>query len=488
MLFKQRVTHEQIKGIVLFSVVPRRNHVFFFTCRQPVTTKHVFVDRSAIIIVENLRPNRYRTRHPFNTTPRFALFVFGTAGDAEVGGIVAFTSVQELAGLGGLQTHATDEALWTAAAQARIVDVDRWVVAAVLCQVIDAVGMANARGAMPPNLSRRGFSGAAAGERLERDSLDKQSVVLTEAKSLWKELCNEAFLSVLGRSSRGSDRGRTAELGPASTALNLASPTPAGEEQRKGSLALPRKMSEELNDAGQHRRNTYNVLQSDSKSFDFALMRMLALAGRNNAGLGLAAVTQASAETGSGSLDSGSANLESTESILLHNFIIAGFADGSGLGVRDIVDTVSTRRQRILSAAATTAVASGGRCPSRVNAEKDSADLFLSNKSQHHACGPPQLSGLSQGNRRRLVPAEPPNGEEGAAGHTKRREVSLSEGNGDSVSAGDAAVSVPMASKVDASFLFGIPVELRELFRAAALAKMLRPKQQQHRKEREEVS
>ncbi|CAN0122239.1 unnamed protein product, partial [Ascophyllum nodosum] len=63
---------------------------------------------------------------------RFTLHVFCTAG-------AAFEDVQELQAIGGLNTHTSNNSLWTAAVRAGVVDIERWAVAAVLWQIIHAV-------------------------------------------------------------------------------------------------------------------------------------------------------------------------------------------------------------------------------------------------------------------------------------------------------------------------------------------------------------
>lgn len=429
------------------------------------------------------------------TTPRFALHVFRTAGAAEEGGGAVFTSVQELAGMGGLETHATEKSLWAAAAQAGIVDVDRWVAAAVLWQVTDAVATANACDVGSPHFTHQGSMEAAAGKVLEGGLSDKHAVVLAEATSLWKELRDEAFLSMLGRSGGSRDKGATpiAELGPHSIALRTPSSTPGGQEQREELPALARDTGEDGNDTGQHPRQRYNVLQSDSSSFDLALTCTLALVGRGDARQGLGVASQAGVETGNGTLNSGSGFLKCVENMLLHNFVIAGFADGAHLDVSDIVDAVSVRRQRVLSAAAAAtataaaAAASDGRCPPGGTTEKEADNLIRSSKNQRHPAGPSNLGELSVGDRQCSLPTALSNGESGATRQAIRRGELLCEGDGNSVSADDAAVGVPMEPNVEARVLVGIPVELRELFRAAALAKILRQRQQQQQKGRQEV-
>ena len=412
--------------------------------------------------------------------------MFRTAGTAEDGGSAVFTSVQELAGTGGLETHATEKSLWAAAAQAGVVDVDRWVVAAVLWQVTDAAATANACDVRPSRFWLQGSTQAAtaAGQGLEGGSPDNHAVVLAEATSLWKELRDEAFLSVVGRSTRGSrDQGATpiAEAGPSSTALGPPSPTPRGQEnkQQDESLVLGRGASEDGDDAGtgQHPRRRYSALQSDSSSFDVALMHTLALAGRGDVGQGLGAAARAGAVTKRGTAKPGSGCLECVEDILLHNFAIAGFADGSCLGVSDIVAAVSVRRQRVLSATA----ASGGRRSSRGIAEKSAENLPRSMKNQQHPVGSPRLGEPSGGVRQCSLPStEQTRGEAGATRQVVRREKDTSEGDGDpTASAGDSPVGMPMEPSVEARVVAGIPIELRELFRAAALAKMLRQQQQQ---------
>ncbi len=396
------------------------------------------------------------------TIHRFALHVFRTAGVSEQGGSTVFTDVQELAAMGGLDTHASESSLWNAVAQAGIVNVDRWVVAAVLRQATDAVATADA-GSIGP------VTAAAGGQEHETADLAaatiKCAVVVKEAASLWEELREEAFLSVLGRSNRrsGQDTAPGAELSPG-TAGPSTTPIASGEEQRPEILIATADASGGGDGTEQRTRRRYDTLRANPRSFDIALTRALALAGRGGAGRRFAAATQADAGTGHVSLLGSPTRIED---ILLHNFVIAGFARGSHLDVSDVVNAVSVRRQRALSAAAAVEAAAGSA--SRGAAEEDDVNVAGSSNYQ----GRPEGE-LSEGTRRRVLPAEETTGEEvGATLSENERGAAGAEW----VDGEDASVEADLKTGV----LAGIPAELRGLFRAAELVRVERKRQQSER-------
>ncbi|CAM9507860.1 unnamed protein product, partial [Ectocarpus sp. 13 AM-2016] len=395
---------------------------------------------------------------------RFALHVFRTAGAAGEAGSTVYTDVQELAGIGGLDTQTSENSLWSVAARAGIVDVERWVVAAVLWQAADAVASAD-KSFVPAVRSPVSTEGAT--KIMAGDDTSDAAAVSTKAMSLWEELRDEAFRSVLSRSIKNENHGRVPNAEP-----STSSPAKAG------TLSTPRKhdhqpegpsvlVGEDVVSHHVDRRalQRYKAMRSVPSSFDRALMRTLVLASGAGAATEAAAASPTAGDRAS--WDSGEGgSLACVEDILLHNFIVAGFVDGSCLSESDIVDAVSARRQRV--ALTTTA---GG--PISGGAKESMDNGVVSNENGHRPAKPQALTELRDDHRHRLSRGEPvPRGETRAASVIKGEEEPTSDDNA-------ATVSVSMlATDVESRLLLGIPAELRELFRAASLAGVLRKKQQ----------
>lgn len=409
--------------------------------------------------------------------------MFVHAGTAEEGGSAVFTDVQELVGMGGLDTHATEKSLRTAAARAGVEDVDRWVVAAVLWQATDAVAKTDC-----PQSPRQGSmetEAATAAVGLEGGTPDMTAattpkVVLTQATPLWEELRNEAFRSVLGRSSSWRYEERTvpsADVQPSSATGSTPS-TPRGQAQRAGVPVLAGETSANEGCIAQHPRQRYAALQSTWGSFDRALVGALVFVGRGNMVPKLSTTTLGGGQTGNVNSDV-AGSLKSVEGILLHTFVIAGFADGSGLGVSDIVDAVSTRRKRVLSAAAAAAATTAGS-PSCGIIEEGNGALVGSNKNTCRPGGPRGLEGLPESGRRCVNDLST---RETGTADIELRPVRV-DGEQETLANDNGAVDgVSMETDMESRLLVGIPVELRELFRTAALAQAIRRKPQQQHQE-----
>lgn len=373
-----------------------------------------------------------------------------------------YTDVQELAGIGGLDTQTSENSLWSAAARAGIVDVERWVVAAVLWQAEDAVASTD-KSCVPAVQSPGSIEGAT--KIIAGDDTPDAAAVSTKAMSLWEELRDEAFRSVLSRSSKNDnhDAASNAEPSTSSPAKADTLSTPRKHDHRReGPLVL---VGEDVISHRVDRRalQRYKDLRSVPSSFDRALMSTLVLASRARA-----ASAAASPTTGDRALvDSGvGGSLDCVEDILLHNFVVAGFADGSCLSVSDIVDAVSTRRQRVDLTATAGGPLSGGA--------KEGMDNGVGlDENGHQPAKPQALTELPENHRHRLSRGElVPRGETRAASAIKGKEEPMSDDN---------AVAVPTSMETDAEsrLLLGIPAELQELFRAASLAGVVRKKQQQ---------
>ncbi|CAM9245490.1 unnamed protein product [Ectocarpus sp. 12 AP-2014] len=396
---------------------------------------------------------------------RFALHVFRTAGAAGETGSTVYTDVQELAVIGGLDTQTSENSLWSAAARAGIVDVERWVVAAVLWQAADAVAFTD-KSFVPAVRSPGSMEGAT--KIMAGDDTSDAAAVSTKAMSLWEELRDEAFRSVLSRSIKNENHGRVPNeersSSPPAKAGTLSTPR-KHDHQREGPLVL---VGEDVvsHRANQRALQRYKALRSGSSSFDRALMRTLVLAS----GAGAAAAAAAASPTAGGraSRDSGvGGSLDCVEDILLHNFVVAGFADGSCLSVSDIVDAVSARRQRVALTATAGGSISGG-------AEEGMDNGVVSDENGHRPAKPQALTDLPEDHCHRLSRGEPvPRGETRAASVIKGEEDPMSDDNA-------VTVSVSMLeTDVESRLLLGIPTELQELFRAASLAGVVRKKQQQ---------
>lgn len=389
--------------------------------------------------------------------------MFRTAGVPEPGGSTVFTDVQELAAMGGLNTHASEKSLWNSVARAGIVDVDRWVAAAVLRQATDAVATADEGSIGAMTAAAGGQEHGTAGLAT---ATTKLAAVVKEAASLWEELREQAFLSVLGRGKRGSCQDTTpgAELSPCAAAPTTPA-TATGEEQRAGLLIAAADASGGGGGAEQRTRQRYDTLRADPRSFDGALTRTLVLAGRGDAGRGFTATTQPDADAETAGVSSLGSPI-CVEDILLHNFVIAGFAHGSRLEVSDIVDAVSVRRQRALAAA--TAVEAVAGSVSRGPAEEDDGNVAGPRKHPNRSEGE-----LSESKLRHKLPTEQATGEEGGATLSGSRRGAA---GGDMVDGEDASVEADLKTR---GVLVGIPAELRGLFRAAEVVRVVRKKQQQ---------
>ncbi|CAM9249583.1 unnamed protein product, partial [Hapterophycus canaliculatus] len=412
---------------------------------------------------------------------RFALHIFRTAGAANEGGITVYADVQELTSIGGLDTHSSEESLWAAAAQAGIVDIERWVVAAVLRQATDAMEFANDWGASNgpqarPRVTEKRVTVAAdmGGASSVVEAAPRRDVVLAEATSLWEELRDKAFQSVLVASSRsaGQDALSIPELYLSSSEAVGIWLTPSEESLQANRVDFAgRAAKDEVAHVGQEDsierlyRQRYSALSSSPGCFDRALMRTLVLAGRGKAKPTLASVGPRKMET---------AVLESVESdrvddVLLHNFVIAGFADGSRLKLSDIVNAVIVRRQRSVLGV------SAGRCLGSIFTEKKSHSEVEPDKNRSRPEGGPTPTGKSGGDARRKISltAEAKIVDSGDGQLRTERLIET------------AAGSVSTGVGIDSRYLVGIPAELRELFRAAGLAAAVRKKKQWQRKKKQ---
>lgn len=396
--------------------------------------------------------------------------MFVHASTTEEGGSAVFADVQELIGMGGLDTHATEKSLRTAAARAGVEDVDRWVVAAVLWQATDAVATTNC-GSTQGSMEKAAATAAIGleGGTSDMAAATTRAVAVTQATPLWEELRNEAFRSVLGRSSSWRYGGGTvpsADFRLASSTGSTPS-TPRGQQQRVGLPEPAGETRENESCTAQHPRQRYAAMQSTWGSFDRALVGALVLVDRGNMVPRFSATTVGGGETGELNSDVVGSPLKCAEGILLLTFVIAGFADGSGLGVSDIVDAVCARRKRVHSAAAAT---TGGSRYSRDIIEGGDGALGGSRKNTSQPGGPRGLEGLSESGRPCVSGL--PTRETG----TTDVEETLANDNG-------AVAGVSMETDIESSLLVGIPVELRELFRTAALAQAIRQKPQEEHRE-----
>lgn len=402
-----------------------------------------------------------------------------------------FTDVQELAGMGGLNSYASGDSLWLVAAQAGIVDVDRWVVAAVLWQAVDAVEQVGERaGVIESRCKRQIAAGMAEGgqlaainaelaepgtgktkvvafeQRAENISAEgsdclqtedfhdgasgtavanKRIFFATKATSLWEELCREAFklvtTSVISNQNKlGGDPSSSAALRSSSCKRQPA----MSVDIAKGRCVVP--------EDTEHTQRRYEETASASNSFDHALMQTLHQASRGAskavqcadarwAGDASAAVTPAVALAGGGV-----GPLMCVEEALLTMYVVAGFTTGSNLEVADIVEAVKVRRERT-SAERTTRLCSHGTVSS----------VRWKNRCRRE--NPRELEDLASCNPFSRY-----------SNVVKVRGESLKEKRQSEVEA---------ASVGTEANLVGVPPELQELFRTAARADTARRKQQQ---------
>lgn len=310
--------------------------------------------------------------------------------DAAEGGDSIFTDVQELVGAGGLDTHASGSSLWTTAAQARIVDVERWVVGAVLWQVVEIVKEVDVscygegtgsriaqfyvKKVTDEGSGRTGGVNAADVDDMDRaggaDIGSENSAVLSTAISLWEDLRSEAFDLVLAKRPAATKL----EGSQAPGAVLDQCPSYVGANGDHNVLAgATRKMPCESRDSFQNALARVDpsstllhryAVSSRSNGFDRALMQALSRTGATTnsmaeqcqgavstvAGAGWAvAATRAAVALQRRSQWGGAKSkiaAHSVEEILLFAFVNSGFAKNSNLTVSDIIDAVKVRRER----------------------------------------------------------------------------------------------------------------------------------------------
>lgn len=321
--------------------------------------------------------------------PRFALHVFRTAGAAE-GGDSVFTSVQELVGTGGLDTHASGGSLWATVAQAGLVDVERWVVGAVLLQVVETVEEVEVSrlGARTGSTTTQFCVTEAANEGSEPvegvnpivvDDTDRavgaevgieKGAASSAATSLWEELRSEAFDLVLGKTPGTTHlEGRKAPglvlvQYPSNVGLNDDHMVLAGENRKP-----PCESRDSVQNTLARADSSPALLcqyarSSRSNCFDRALMQALSRAGVITSSIAqqyqgtactVAGAGWAAAATGTVvALESppkfagakSTSTALSVEETLLFAFVNSGLAKNSNLTVSDIVDAVKIRRER----------------------------------------------------------------------------------------------------------------------------------------------
>lgn len=387
--------------------------------------------------------------------------------------------MQELAGTDGLDTYASGNSLWVVAAKAGVVDVERWVVAAVLWQTVDVLEVSAessgdhrgtraldrstklGRGELMEieeavrgdsrmgndkddagcfvcdpsrsTLEGKGEGGVvigAVGGTVEAAAGVDEEMATAAATSLWEELRREAFTLVLGRhtaeedtpsgghppvSRGGSERGQYAErVFPSEVAT-----TNGGRFETHNSSADLRPL------------HKYDSKIPGPCSFDLALVRTLAQARR---------LVRSTAET-----SVSSATIETTaqicvEEALLYMYATAGFTQGSGLGVADLVEAVKIRRERI-------SARRGARC---------SCCRVTGGRSSNDRC---TLKSL---------------GVEDTASNGQASFDSGGVEQATTTAAVERVAEKPMGTERK---LAGIPTELLELFRTAAFAEDIRRRQ-----------
>lgn len=371
--------------------------------------------------------------------------------------------MQELVATGGLDTNASDNSLWALAAKAGIVDVDRWVVAAMLWHVVDTVEEEAKRRARCSDTSNyycpcttaeeasvvsssaasggghpgsrkspeegvltgrdsRGGSGEnnnpeANGEQESLSANRKTASLLaaTKARSLWEEVRHEAFRLVI---SDDADF----DLSVSSGDISLSSlPRGAMREYKNNDPAI-RKRQLSAEDDPEYLWWRF----AEYGSFDHALRMTLVQAGRRGSKPTYVA------------LHSIVVCEMRMELQLLYTYAVAGFAEDSGLDLKDIVDAVRVRRARA-SSKPCSPVPACAYCP-RTSTKKESG-----------ITREPQLT--TEWEKAAVAPEA--NAEEECR-HRHRKMTMMEE----------------------QQLVIGVPPELQELFRAATLAQDLRT---QHR-------
>lgn len=421
-----------------------------------------------------------------------------------------FTDVQELAAMGGLDTHASENSLWVTASRAGIVDVDRWVVAAVLWQATDAVEQTvrsgrtdqiqpppweRSKGATAPEeekneepnrtaletvapgknscadavVMQAGASCASAegkhigegGVRIQKDvtgatTAKELALVSAEATSLWEELCQEVFRSVLD-SNRNAHQTRLREGSSALSAARSPSSQREGQQEAPPSQAGTGAIEPAVSEGNDRLRQVYGASTSNSSSFDHALVRTLQMAGHCTSeavtSIGVKSTVAVTPETTAANIVKASARSTCVEEILIYTYAIAGLADGSGLELADIVEAVKFRRQRAATGGRTTKPSLRGAGGGRT--------------------GPESVSPLRERTQTVLESRESKAVFSRQGGAAYKLGARTTDGNGEGSSAADALGGTETQ-------LVEIPAELRQLFRAAALADSARKQQQQH--------
>lgn len=314
-------------------------------------------------------------------------------------------NVQELAGSGGLNTHASGSRLWVAAARAGIVDVERWIAGAVLWQIVEAVeegivvphhcvkpesttielataNSGNYRGDQPAAVvdemvdngteptaghHKEGRSGAALDTMVVHDETraagsrqgNDISATLSPATSLWANLRSEAFGLVLGRrtgntnisgntkinddevSSRG-DNCTTTSKRPLSTQNMLSCADPSQTPPYRCAInSRPDSFDRALLQALPRVAATVNSTPPQLGGAGSVVTDAGWMVARQGAEV-LVSAQLPSQKTGT----SVACSTFSVEEALLFAFANSGFEEKSSLTVSDIVQAVKLRRQR----------------------------------------------------------------------------------------------------------------------------------------------
>lgn len=309
--------------------------------------------------------------------------------------------------MGGLDTYGSGEALGIMATRAGIVDIDRWVLTAVLRQVIDAVEATEgcARSSYAEDTCTRpmgalvealplaaanendGLSAATEdvadfGTRSEEATFSEQHTpsggtwkgqqcrhegaidannndgdgplpadesepYKTEASLLWEQVCRDAYCRVMGTVA--------IILQPSEKYPNPAIPYAYGPSPGETNHTMAIALSGRHEDGVAMARNTDNARQryfeSTSKSyfFDQALLQTLVQASSGSAQAvptATAGCVKGDAHLVATQADKGLALPVCAEEQLLYTYAMAGFAEGSDLELTDLVEAITARRER----------------------------------------------------------------------------------------------------------------------------------------------
>lgn len=378
----------------------------------------------------------------------------------------------------GLDTYTSGNSLWVVAAKAGVVDVERWVVAAVLWQAVDALEVSvESSGDHNDTRACDRSTKPGRGEQMEVEEAfrrdlrmgndedaecfvcdpsrsspggqDEGGVVIGDvggtvepaaevdeemataaASSLWEELRREAFTLVLGRHTAEEDTPSGGHLpvsrGGSRRGQYAERVLPSEVATTNGGRVNTHNSSADL-----HPLHKYHSQRPDTCSFDHALVRTLVQASR---------VVRSTAEA-----SISSATIEATEQMcveeaLLYMYAMAGFVQGSGLGIADLLEAVKIRRER-------TSARGGARC-SRCSA--------TAGRLSNDRC---TLKSLA-------VEDTASNGR-----------VSFDSGGVEQATTTAAVEGVAEKPMGTERTLAGMPTELLELFRTAALAEDIRRRQ-----------